>query len=149
MFGTNGQTIVAVLDRLLRLDITQATALAENRDPDAAKLYDDVWRRWGGSDETEGCYERVLLAPGPNRSYGSPVGQAFSLVIATMDDRADVLTNGLYRKTDAEGEFYYVPLWREVSAALLETTLGFGAPDLMSEEEVELLLKSWNAAFPK
>jgi hypothetical protein len=75
----------------------------------------------------------------------SPVGRGLIVIADVLGKRAKALVGAAAWVEDAndpEGAFLAQP-WADAEAALCAAALAFGAPDLMSEVDRDILAKAW------
>ena len=148
LFGPHGEQVCAVIEAAAALTLSQATRLGESRHREAGEAQRRMWRRWlvrenipldRYSDDLDGT-----LAIGASRA-GSPIGRAPRVIHSVVGRRAEALAGSsvwLVDAADPEGAWLAEP-WSTGSLALVDAALAFGAPDLVSIAEHEILVAAW------
>jgi hypothetical protein len=148
LFGPHGEQVCAVIETAAALTMAQAMRLGESRHRDAGDAHRRVWRGWlvrenipldRYSDDLDGT-----LAIGASK-MGSPIGQGLKVIDGVVGRRAETLagpTVWLVDEADPEGAWLAEP-WSAASLALLDAALAFGAPDLVTSADNEVLTAAW------
>lgn len=148
LFGPHGEQVSVVIEAAATLTLAQAMRLGESRHRDADDAHRRIWRRWlvrenipldRYSDDLGGT-----LAIGASK-MGSPIGQGLRVIHGVVGRRAEALAGPTVWRVDAadpEGAWLAEP-WSAASITLLDAALAFGAPDLVSSAEHELLTAAW------
>jgi len=149
MFGRHGAKVCKVIDRAPSLNENEAAALASARDPRAGSAYASAWRKWlEGQAETHHLSEDMdgTLAVG---SLRSPLGAALMIISGEVSKRAqDVAGKSVLipDPDDPEGACLAEP-WAAASGVLCDAAMAFGAPDLLSQQEADILATPWRKVF--
>jgi hypothetical protein len=75
----------------------------------------------------------------------SPIGEGLSVVSSVVGRRAEAISGRsvwLVDESDPEGAYLAEP-WSKANIVLLDAALAFGAPDLTSSADQEVLRSGW------
>lgn len=148
LFGTYGSSVLRVLEQASRISRAHAEVLAANRHPNAAAAQDRVWRNWlrqrGQSDDIHDQYDGTLQMGG--QSWGSPINQGLSVLHDIVFRRAKHLDGDAATESDDE-DVWLVQPWSEADRVIGDAALALGAPELMTDEDRDILLHGWSRVF--
>lgn len=147
LFGPDGEAVINVLERALRLDATAAHELAAARHPGADQAYSRAWQRWlgqqpNGAPYQGGNHSHVLAVPGAGPAR-SPVGHGLTLAWTCVADSARRCAGPAAFAVDEEGDEVLLDPWAAAASALLDTAMALGAPGLAGPPDSALLLRAW------
>jgi hypothetical protein len=147
LFGPHGEQVCTVIEAAAELTLARAARLRELRQRDAGGAQNRVWRRWLAREniplDRYGDLDGTL-AIGASKA-GSPIGAAPRVIHAAVGRRAEAVTGpAVWRvdEDDPEGAWLAEP-WCAASVALVVAALAFGAPDLVSSADHEILTAAW------
>lgn len=147
LFGPHGEQVCAVIETATELTLARAARLRELRHREAGDAQNRVWRRWlvresiplDRYDDLDGT-----LAIGASKA-GSPIGQAPRVIHTAVGRRAEAVAGPTVWRVDdddPEGAWLAEP-WSAASVALVDAALAFGAPDLVSGADHDILTMAW------
>jgi hypothetical protein len=158
LFGDSGGLVCSILDAVSTIDRARAQKLAAWRSAMADAAYDRVWRRWLEAEPPSVAGEMRATVRDPDEaleswagitstggaSARSPVGSGLSLAHSELFRQAVALdSNAAYEdELEDDGSFLVAP-WAEAGDALLDAVLAFGAPQLTSDSDRQILTKAW------
>jgi hypothetical protein len=153
MFGKRGAKVCKVIDRAPSLTENEAAALANARDSRAGSAYSSAWRKWleGQPEGQSGTHHLGqdmdgTLAVG---SLRSPLGSALMIISGEVSRRAQEVAGKsvlIPDRHDPEGAVLAEP-WAAASGVLCDAAMAFGAPDLLSPQEADILATPWRKVF--
>lgn len=146
LFGPQGDQVAAIADAAAGLTLSQATRLARLRHREAEAARGRVWRRWlqrrpGMESYVDEEHSQVL------DHDGSPIGGAMSLLFglvwksAKKRGGADAFRPDPHPDEDSD-EILQQP-WYDASAALIDAAVAMGAPQLLADNEEDVLCHAW------
>lgn len=77
----------------------------------------------------------------------SPIGIGGSVLHSVLNDRARELVGDAAFTEDDEGEVNFTSDWRGAYEALMGAAVAYGAPELGSQSDREVLASAWRARF--
>ncbi|GIH05653.1 hypothetical protein Rhe02_37200 [Rhizocola hellebori] len=148
LFGPHGERVAPIADVAATLTLAQAAALARVRHPGAAMARSRVWRRWlqsrpGRSSDVDGDHSHTL------DDDGSPIGRGMGLLFGLVWKAARARGGPDAFRPDPhpadDGDEILQQPWYDASAALLDAAIAEGAPNLLQDNEADVLCQSWRA----
>lgn len=148
LFGQHGEPVCTVIEAAAALTMDQATRLREGRHRDAGAAQTRLWRRWlvregipllDRYNDLDGT-----IAIGASKA-GSPIGKGPGVIHGEVGRRAEAVAGPsvwLVDEADPEGAWLAEP-WFTANLALLDAGLAFGAPDLASSADHDILVAAW------
>ncbi|MGA2825474.1 MAG: hypothetical protein ABSF03_05090 [Streptosporangiaceae bacterium] len=131
VMGPHGDLVAQVIDQACRLTSGQVRAIAALNPADEQRLHRAVWERW--------------LAHG---RPGSPVGCGLSALHDAVTRAARRTSPDLFGWDEQdEVEVVTDPAWLQADHAAGAAALAQGAPDLLSTEDNQRLMRRWTAVF--
>ena len=127
LFGKNGAAVYDMIQKIPRMTQADKDCLASRATEVASEAYSQAWNRW---------FTRV-------RS-GSPINQGFYVISSEVERRAFAL-DGDTAFIEDEGERSLEPTWAAALHSCLYAAIAYGAPDLVSTEERQVLLDAWES----
>lgn len=151
LFGIHGERVCEIVAKASELQIEQVVALAEALDLGAADdAYSRAWDSWlervdpNSSHLGESHAGTLCIFAGGTRS---PIGVGLSLVYGQVVKRARALLGDSAFVTDTEGDEWLEPTWLAASSALLHAAMASGAPELLSQDDIQTLTSAWRLTF--
>jgi hypothetical protein len=148
LFGQHGAKVCAVIEAAANLTVERAVRLVGARHPNAGRTQTRVWKLWlkrnGAPANRYGDnLDGTLSVPGtPSKS---PVGAGLLVIKGEVGRRAEAIGGPsvwLTDDVDPEGAWLAQP-WLGGSIALLDAALAFGAPNLMNDDDRNVLAAAW------
>ena len=150
LFGPHGEGVAWVADRAAALTRQDAGTLADNRAPEAGRLYSRAWLNWDGLPEDKRVYEdwEGVIGAGGGPPV-SPVRRGLSAVFNTTVARAIELDGEaatiVEEGPEPDPDIHLVEPWATASLALIEAAMALGAPDLLAKDDRAVLTRPWAA----
>lgn len=145
LFGPYGDSVENLLDQAAELELSEV-ANARSPEPESADTYAAAWARWLekiGDDSNLRCDHSGTLGVGP-RGYDSPIGRGFVFLFNVIHKRAGELEGDSAFTVDTEGEIHFTLKWQFAFDAARHAAMAYGAPNLFSESERQLLVAAWD-----
>jgi hypothetical protein len=151
LFGERGAAVCSVIETARGLTEDIARRLTQARHEEAGQAYSRVWHRWleqqrvPAADQAESFAGVIAIPSRPVGRPVSPVGRGLMVIADVLGKRAEALVGAsawIEDANDPDGAFLVQP-WAGAEAALCTAALAFGAPDLMSETDRDILAKAW------
>ena len=144
LFGSNGELVCRVIEAAGAVVLEDVTLLAEAVHPEARRVYSRIWSRWLGRPAADGdeSHADALAAPG-NAGGRSPIGSGFTVLHSVLTGRARTLVGDAAFVMDDGGDPVFAPIWASAADAFLHAAMAFGAPELISLSDREVLTAAW------
>jgi hypothetical protein len=149
LFGSHGARVCAVIEAASELTSEQAARFAQACHPGASAAQLRAWRNWLSRQQLRTCgygdLDGMQAMPVQERRSVSPVGYGLSVIHSEVGKRAEAIAGSsvwTVDDTDSEGAWLAEP-WSKAGAALCDAALAFGAPDLLGEEDINILATAW------
>ncbi|MFF8373544.1 hypothetical protein ACF05W_32695 [Streptomyces lydicus] len=151
LFGPHGANVLRVFEAASALDEQTACALESARHPAAEQEYGKAWKRWltqlpAGTPYRNHDHTTTLAIPEADPS-GSPIGDGFSVMWATVNRSARDRGSAGSLTLDEDGNHFLADPWQSALGALLDTAMALGAPHLMDNYAVTVLTAAWNTVI--
>lgn len=147
LFGENGAKIESILRYADALDLPAAEALAAFKSTEVDGVVTAGWHRWLAETQTQKTDPshamNGVVATG-NGVQRSPVGHGLSLIHRCVSDSAERAMGKAAFEEDEDG-IWLLPPWSVAGDVLSAAAWAYGAPDVFSADEIEILLKGWAA----
>lgn len=149
LFGSKGEGICELLDKIQQLDLSQVKQLATFFSPIAAEAYAVAWNNW--LQQTTNLVEHrdadhtgtLAIGKGEN---SSPIYSGFLLVNELVYQKARQLEGDSafisYPAYD-ESEALLNPQWNKACSVLLQAAMALGAEQYVDAKDLNLLLTGW------
>jgi hypothetical protein len=156
LFGAHGDAVCELLERAGRIELEDVARIGAAVHPRAGETYSRVWERWIGAEVPDSPHRgvdhsRTLAVPSDHRTR-SPIGHGLTVLYAVLSDRAQVVAGDAafvvnedeadYEQDDAS----LAPEWAAAAQAFLHAAMAFGAPELLSDDEREVLTAAFQRA---
>jgi hypothetical protein len=136
LFGAHGEAVCRVLERGRTLTIDDVEVLQRAVSDAASEAYSRAWNRWLGDSHDHAD----TLASGELRS---PIGTGFTVLHNLIGDRARTLIGDMTFTANEDDDLVLTAGWSIASRAALHAAMAYGAPELMSAADAELLTSAW------
>jgi hypothetical protein len=131
VFGQRGWGVAAVIEQSAALDREDASALANGRPEEAGDAYRRGWAAWESASGDR-----------------SPVGHGLILVSQTVERAAMAIDPSLFKFDPVhEVDVLADRQWGQAKRACLEAALAFGAPELLTPADADVMSAGWRARF--
>jgi hypothetical protein len=150
LFGSHGATVCKVIEKARTLRLKDVQALGESTGSIMEDAYSRAWNAWLDHVDPNSiphCEDHIGTLAIPRIAAWSPIGGGFCLLHSVPSDRARNLVGDSAFEIDDEGERSFTSEWRSACRALLSSAMAYGAPNLMSLADRELLLFAWIETF--
>lgn len=146
LFGPHGVVVCKIIEKARTLELNDVETLAESMSSLIQDAYSRAWKKWlAQSDSTHiGKY----LGDAGKGAARSPLGGGFMVLHSQLENRARNLA-GDEAFVIGDEETYLAPSWTSASSALLGAAMAYGAPELLSPADRDLLLSAWVRTFGK
>jgi hypothetical protein len=145
LFGVNGDAVEQILNQAAQLELVQIKT-ARPFWGDSVNAYSRAWNAWIKNrypNETMGNYESTLGVG--SCGYDSPIGRGFVLLFNVVHNRAMAIEGDSAFSVDEEGESHFLPHWQIAFDAARFAAMAYGAPELLSEQERQILTATWSS----
>lgn len=150
LFGSAGEGVCQLLDRICQLTLVQVEQLATLANPLSEEAYANVWNNWlQQTDNSTMHYEAdhtgtLAIGEGEN---ASPIYNGLLTVSDLVHHRAkELMGDAAFIKSSINDEdVYLTPMWNKACSVLLQTAMGLGAEKYIFPKELPLLLLGWKA----
>lgn len=144
LFGPHGSSIEKLLDQAARLELPEVSAL-HPPESESYHKYAEAWSKWLNQvreNANLGHDHSYTLGVGP-RGDDSPIGRGFVLLFNVVHKRAKELEGDSAFIVDREGEIHFTAKWQFAFDAARFAAMAYGARDLLSESDRQLLAAPW------
>lgn len=150
LFGMDGKSVCAIIDRAAKLEMNQVVALNAAREFGAPSAYDQAWRKWLGERCAEyghvDQFTGVLAISNPGGA-DSPINSGLKLIHYTVCARAREISGDSAFHLDEDGEEILDASWSDAADALMEAAIAYGAPSLLDADQHSVLSQAWRKVF--
>lgn len=150
LFGSKGQGVCELLDKILQIDLLQVTQLADLYSPITAEAYAVAWNNWllqmPTLVEHREADHTATLAIG-NGDNSSPIYSGFLVVNELMHKKARELEGDsafISYGSSEESEVLLNPQWNKACSVLLQAAMALGAEHYVQAKDVNRLLAGWH-----
>jgi hypothetical protein len=143
LFGPHGDLVCRVIEKAGALSLDDLHRLGK-ADPAARQAYSRAWGRWLGSGDDHADTLAVVASGTAGRS---PIGSGFTVLHAVFSERARKLAGQSAFVSDDEGNVSLAPVWAEAAEAFLHAAMGYGAPEILSPGDAEVLTVAMSGGF--
>jgi len=138
LFGPHGVVVCKVVKKAETLELNDVQALGESISPLIQDAYSRAWDKWLTHVDSNSTHR------GGSRS---PLGAGFTVLSSVLANRARDLVGDAAFVIDDEDEVSFTPDWASACSALSGAAMAYGAPELLSPADRDLLLSAWVGTF--
>lgn len=146
LFGSQGDQVCLLLDKINRLTLNQVEQLAKLANPIRTEAYTSVWNTWVQEATYLSMYydsdHSATLALGEGEET-SPLNHGLLTINELFHQRARLLVGDEAFIDSFGAEPILTPLWSNACHVLLQIAMGLGAEQYASANDLKLLLNGW------
>jgi len=151
LFGLHGVVVCKIIEKARTLELKDVEALGESMSLLNQAAYARAWSKWLNhvySNSTHiGKDLRHTLAITGEGAARSPLGGGFMVLYSQLANRARNLVGDAAFVVCDDDELCFAPSWASACSALLGAAMAYGAPELLSPADRDLLLSAWVRTF--
>lgn len=148
LFGSRGEGICLLLDRILTLDLAEVQQLANLFSPLGAEAYAVAWNNWlvnfNNLAEHRDTDHTGTLAIGSGEQ-ASPIYSGFLVINEMLYQKANELegANAFVSYPPYTEQPLLNPLWNKACSVLLQAAMALGAEQYVAPNDLKVLLAGW------
>jgi hypothetical protein len=152
LFGRHGEVVCKIIAKAQNLQFGEIQILEEAKNPLAIEAYSRAWKNWLAqvmptSGHLEDDLSCTLSIYATDKGKKSPVNDGFTVLYDIITQRAQILVGDAAFEIDNEGERAFTPVWFRIFNVFLHAVMAYGAPEIMSSTDNELLKVTWIKYF--
>jgi hypothetical protein len=150
LFGPHGHLVCGVIDKARTLVIADVPILGQMVSPLACQAYSRAWSHWLGETQPgdradDHRHTLAIVSGGPHGR--SPIGGGLTVLYSVLTDRARALAGDAAFVVGEEGDSSFAAPWDAAAEAFLHAAMAYGAPELLSSVDVNLLTAAWTRRY--
>jgi hypothetical protein len=152
LFGRHGEVVCKIIEKAQNLQFNEVQMLGDAKNQLATEAYSRAWKNWlaqvmptSGHSEDDLC--SILAIYALDKAKKSPVNHGFTVLYDIVSQRAQILVGDAAFEIDNEGDRAFTPVWFRIFHVFLHAAMAYGAPEIMSSTDNELLKSAWVKYF--